>query len=459
MVHTDLVKSILDKANCIMTEFSGEYLCASHVAAAFADFCKERYTGFAFSSYSYPRFEDERVRYLFSKEVKLSSFFKMRLARNRRDCIVEEPFDTEECEHIASLREANMLSADVVLLCALRDLHDSYRSVVRSVCTENSVLALLQDADVNVYDYVIQNIESICADLRKKAEEAAAIRDWKPASKFAEPEEVIQMVFDGIDIAHTGNITTVKIPKFFGNNSLSLSFHMADEIFYVHDNGCTLRYMKKAIRDDVRYERALKRVCHSGRIDRGRITGSFTNATGFMYYLKDLIFVAQADLYYPKAKRHLCIKDKGYVYIPDSKAEPFDDTYLINMLKESVSAYYDENDGLCCLLKAGNSPFQTRYAFLVETLEDGDIRLSDKLKGKYEGELLESCYWYHDDQDISVYRGFFTKMAERFGAEFDGKNVYLTANPKDFRLALYRFFQFAVLISRFGHDIKLPKVR
>ena len=129
------------------------------------------------------------------------------------------------------------------------------------------------------------------------------------------------------------------------------------------------------------------------------------------------------------------------------------------MLKESVSAYYDENDGLCCLLKAGNSPFQTRYAFLVETLEDGDIRLSDKLKGKYEGELLESCYWYHDDQDISVYRGFFTKMAERFGAEFDGKNVYLTANPKDFRIALYRFFQFAVLISRFGHDIKLPKVR
>lgn len=105
-----------------------------------------------------------------------------------------------------------------------------------------------------------------------------------------------------------------------------------------------------------------------------------------MYYIKDLVFVAQADLYYPKAKHQLCFKDKGYVYMPEDKAEPFEEVELINMLKESVNAYYDENVGLCCWLNADNFPFETRYSFLVETFDDGHIRFSDKLKGKYEGE-------------------------------------------------------------------------
>lgn len=461
MTHTVLLKEILEKANDVKVEFGSEYLYASHIVVAVADFCKIKYTGFSISDMTYwpNRFEEERLRYLFAKETRVASHFRKHLSHNTKLGVQEEAFDIACCERIATLRGAEVLSSDVVFLCALTKLHESYTVAVRHILSDESVMMLLQDTDTNIYTYVIENIQSLCAELRKKAEEAASIRDWKPAAKFVEPERLIQLVFDGIETKHAGNITTVKIPKFFGNAGLTLSIHRAGDIYYIHDNRCALKHLARKIKDPSKYERAIRKVCHSARIDNGRITGSFVDVTGFMYYIKDLVFVAQAELYYPRAKCQLCFKDKGYVYIPESKAEPFDEASLINMLKEGVIASYEEDEGLCCRLKAGNSPFQTRYSFLIETLDDGRIRFSDRRKGKYEGELFEPCYWYHDSKDISVYRRFLSKLACRFGGEFDGKDIYLTAKSKDFQNALFRFFQLAVLVSKFGHNIALPKIK
>ena len=460
MTHTVLLKEILERANRIKEEFGGEYLCASHIAVAVTDFCRTKYTGFAVSDMTYwpDRFEEERLRYVFSKETRVANYFRIRLSQNAKNGVQENAFDFNGCERIAALRKAEVLSSDVVFLSALASVHESYRRIVQTVNSEEAVLNRLQDVDANVYNYVIEHIEEVCAELKKKSDEATAIRDWKPATKFAEPEELPRLAFDGIATKHTGTVTTVRIPKFFGNTGLTLSVHRVDGIYYVHDNRCALRYLARRLQDADQYERAVRKVCHKHRIDKGRITGSFSNVTGFMYYIKDLVFVAQADLYYPSAKHQLCFKDKGYVYIPEDQAEPFEEAELINMLKESVNAYYDENMGLCCWLNAGNSPFQTRYSFLVETVDDGHIRFSDRLKGKYEGELLEPCYWYHDSTDISAYGRLFTRFAERFGGEFDGKNIYLTARSKDFQRALFQFFQLATLVSRLGHSIALPKL-
>ncbi len=461
MIHTVLLKEIIERANRVKEELGGEHLCASHIVVAVVDFCHTKYTGFSISDMTYwpNRFEEERLRYLCSKETRVASYFRIHLSCNVKKGVQEEEFDVTGCEHFAALRGAEVLSSDVVFLCALAKLHESYRRAVRNVSSDESVMARLQDVDANIYDYVITQLEGICSELKKKADDAAAIRDWKPAAKFVEPDMLMKLVFDGIETKHAGNITTVKIPKFFGNAALTLSIHRADGVYYVHDNRCALKHLAQKIKDRSKYERAIRKVCHSARIDKGRITGSFVNVTGFMYYLKDLIFVAQAELYYPKAMSQLCFKDKGYVYIPDDKAESFDAEGLINMLKDSVNAYYDEEMGLCCWLKAGNSPFQTRYSFQVETLDDGHIRFSDRLKGKYEGELLEPCYWYHDSTDISVFTKFFTKLADRFGGEFDGKNIYLTEKSKNFQSGLFRFFQLAVLVSRLGHNVALPKIK
>lgn len=460
MEHTVLLKEILEKSNQIKEKFGCEQLCASHIVVAVVDFCQGKYTGFSISDMTFwPKpFEEERLRYLCGKETRVAAYFKLTLSRNAKNGVHEEAFNVTDCERIAALRGADVLSSDVVFLCALASVHEAYKRAVRTAHSEESILALLQDADANVYTYVIENIEGVCAALRKKADQAAAIRDWKPAAKFTEPEELIKMALDGIETKKNGNIATVRFPKFFGSTNLTLSIHQVDGIYYIHDNRCALRYLARRLRDPDQHQRAVRRVCHKHRIDNGRITGSFTNVTGFMYYIKDLVFVAQADLYYSRAKHQLCFKDKGYVYMPEEKAEPFDVADLMNMLKEGVHTYYDENAGLCCWLKADNFPFQTRYSFLVETLDDGRIRFSDKLKGKYEGELLESCYWYHNSTDIAVYRGLISKLAGRFGGEFDGQDVYLVSKTKDFQHGLFQFFQLAVLISRLGHSIALPKI-
>lgn len=461
MRQTELLKAILEKGEAVRDEFHCDCLWPTHIAVAFAEFCASEYTGFSVSDRSiYPNwYEEERLRMLYSNILKNTSFFRLCLKKKIREGRTEEAFDFTLCEKVAALRNNDVLSADLVLLCVLKELMQEYRPVYRILINEETIIPLLEYADANIYDYTAKSVEALCRKLMEKANRAAAKRDWKPAAKFVEPEELIRIVFRGIEIKPYGNIRKIKIPRFFGNTNLKLSIHQVDGVYYVHDNRCALRHLARKIRDTEKYGRAVRKVCSSYRIDNGRITGSFTNVIGFMYYLKDLVFVAQADIYYPKAKSQLCFKDKGYVYIPADKAEPFDEAELIHMLEESVNAYYDENEGLCCWLKVGNSPFQTKYAFLVETLDDGCIRFSDRLKGKYEGELLESCYWYHESTDMSGYCRFFSKITDRFCGEFDGQNIYLTAKSKDFQYALFRFFQLAVLVSRLGHSIALPRIK
>ena len=56
MLYTDLLKELLHRADAVRQHFGGETLSASHIVVAVADFCRTKYTGFAFSDYEYPRF-------------------------------------------------------------------------------------------------------------------------------------------------------------------------------------------------------------------------------------------------------------------------------------------------------------------------------------------------------------------------------------------------------------------
>jgi hypothetical protein len=91
----------------------------------------------------------------------------------------------------------------------------------------------------------------------------------------------------------------------------------------------------------------------------------------------------------------------------------------------------------------------------METLADGRIRISDARKGKLEGQILEQFYWDHDD--VAPYGKFISRMAERFGGKFDGQDVYVTEKTGRFFQAMMKFFNLAVLLSEFGHDIDAPR--
>lgn len=453
MEHTDLLKEILNMADAIRAEYGAESLSASHVAAAAADFCKTRYTGFAFSTFHYPRFEDERLRYLFQKEVKLASYFRVRLGKHRREGVKEEPFDISRCGEVAEQRDAHFLSADVVLLCALRDLHGGYRQAVRTAHDGEAVLACLEDADKNVYDYTIAKIAAICRELQKKSDEAAAIRDWKPAAKFAEPEALGPMLFGKIEKSRSGHVLSLGIPGFFGTGDLSLSIHSAGGLYCIQDNGSAIRCLSEQVQDPEKLERILRRL--RGEAGAQTVTGCFTNALGFFCYLKRLILLAHGDLHYTKARRHLCADDHGGCYVDASQAEPLEEAALLELLRSGIAFHYGENDGLFCRVNVPGDFYASSIYLLLESPDDGILRVSDLKKSEEEGRILGNFYWDHDD--LSLYRRFVTRIVRRFGGEFDGRDISLTDGTENWFRAMVRFFNMAMLLSEFGHDIAVPK--
>ena len=389
MKHTDLLAKILERAEAVKNEFNSKELCAFHIAVAFAEFCSTEYTGFSVSDNSiYPNwYEEERLRFIYGKVLKNSSYFRLRLSKASREGEAEQPFDFTQCERFAALRENDVLSADLVLLCVLKELMQKCRPVYRILVSDDTITPLLEYIDANIYDYTARSVQAVCDKLMEKANRAAAKRDWRPAAKFAEPDELGTLFFEKIEKQISQNSITLRLPKFFGAADLKLSIHKVGDIYYVHDNGCAIRHLAKRVNDKKRLERALKKVCHSCWINGQKVTGSFTNAFRFIYYLQMLVFVAHADLYYTKAETPLYYRDKDYVYLGLDKAEPIDEAALLDELKKGINFCYDEDQGLYCWLDTRYSTFSGRAAFLIETLDKGLIRISDgkraELRAKY----------------------------------------------------------------------------
>lgn len=462
MIYSMITNNILEKAEEIRNEFGCEMLYASHILTAAAELCSTVYTGLAAPVGRYPacRFEEERLRYVFSSVLKLSnvSMYRKFMSANKRDGVKEEEFKLSLCEDVMAARNTQLLSADILFLCALKELEKPYSAALRSALTSDAdVLEILQNTDENIYDYVIGAVEKIIATLREKAEDAAALRDWRPAPKFAEEGELPGLFFSGIKRSSDGKAALIVLKGFFGRADLKLTIYNYGGVFYVHDNGCAVKQLAGRIKDKERLERVLSRVCHPCRLDKKRVTGRFVTTSSFLYYLQRLVFIAHADLCYTRLKRHAYCKDKDYVFVPAGKAEPLNEALLYDTLGKTVRFGYDENSGLWYSVDASFAYSSVRPVFLMEAPENGKIRLSDMRKGKYEGEIFEAFYW--NNKDIEPYSKFIAGFAERFGGEFDGKNIYLTDKSDNFVNAVYRFFNLSVLLSELGSNITLPALR
>ncbi len=457
MKGTALLKVIIDNAQKIQKEFGAPHLYASHVAAAVAEFCSTSYAGICVSDKTYfpCRFEEERLRYVFSKEVRIASYFRMKLSRNAKIGLIEKPFDKSLCIGVAQLRGNECLSADLVFLVALKELDESYKMTVNTANSNKTVLDVLKDADKNVYDYAIKLLNEVVFKLQAKADEAARIRDWRPAAKFAEPEELAEIFFNNIETKKDGNVITLKFPEFFGETDLSVSIHKANGIYYIHDNGCAIKHLSKHVSDKNKLERVLKRVCANCWISGCNITGVAGNARSFLCYLQMLVFIANADLFYTRLERPMYYRDKEYIYVDEKNAMPIDEAEYLEKLKGGIGFNYDEDKGLYCWLDMTYALFSTRAAFLIDTLDSKRIRISDYRKGKIEGEIFEAFYWNNDE--LILHHKYVCKLINRFGGDFDGENVYLTEEQENVCTAFYKFFNMAVLLSEYGHTIRVLK--
>ena len=439
MTPTPLADVILKRATAIREELGSAALYPSHIAAAAAEFCAAPYTGLGAFSQGNPRFEEERLRYLFAREIKPSGYFRLRLKQNRKAGVEEAPFVPPQWE---------VVSADKLFLSALTQLHFSYLPAVKTAHTRQAAESLLAHTDAAIYDYVVAQIETICAQLQAKAREAAAIRDWKPKEKFAQPEDLAARFFEKITATQVGNVLTLKFPRFFGATDLKVSIHRADGVYYIQDNGCALRHLGKQVPDAKKRARIVSRVCHKVRRRGSAITGSFVYARQFLIYLQELCFVAHADVYYSRLEQALCRKDTCYVDI--SQAEPLDVAPLIEELKKGITFAYDENRGLYYWLDMGYSLSSKRCVCLLG-FQGSLLRITDGRKGETEGEIFENLYWNSDS--LTPYRKQLQKAARRLGGDFDGEAVFVTDSTAQFTRGIFRFFGLSTVLSEYGHHI------
>ena len=481
MVQTALFKEILQRANQVKEEFSAEHLTAAHIAVAVADFCAVRYTGHTpIALQSSVRFEEERLRYLFSKEVKVASYLRKKLSHNTKTGVQEKVFDVGCCDHIASWRKNDLLTADILFLSALKELDDAYRVTARNIVSDDSIFAALQDADKNIYDYVIDTIETICSELQEKADEAKAIRDWKPAAKFAEPEDLLKQFFGNVSANCENNVLQITLPGFLREADLNLSIYKVKEHFIVHDNGCAVSSLSKRIGSS-RIQKVLDLLWDKSNLQDQILFTQITDVKFILYFIQEVILTANADLYYEYFNEETFGRRR---YIEPCKAleserqaEDLDANAFLDALKETVTAHYDENKGLTLR-------FDTKYCHcsygikvLIETLDDGTVRFSDAYKNKqYEtGEMLEAFYFSSTKECDDMYYQVMQEMAKPFGMTFDmtssvifpeyngrkhrHKNPYMLSIAQNWVRDFYKFMNSAVLISVVADRINCEKVR
>ena len=481
MVQTALFNEILKKANEVKDEFNAEYLTASHVAVAVADFCAIRYTGLTpIQLQSSARFEEERLRYLFSKEVKVASYLRKKLSHNTKTGAQEKVFDIGCCDRIAFLLKNNLLTADILFLSALKEIDNAYRVTARNIVSDDSIFAALQDADKNIYDYVIEKIEEICSKLKEKADEAKAIRDWEPAEKFAEPEDLLKQFFDNISTACENNVLHITIPGFLRESDLKLSIYKVKDHFIVHDNGCAVKSLSKQI-DSIRIQKVLDLLWDKTNLQDNKLFTQITDVKSVLYFIQEVILTANADLYYeyfneePFGHRRYIEPCKAFE--SEQQAEDFDANAFLNALKEIITAYYDENKGITLRFDAKYCHCSYGIRVLIETLNDGTVRFSDAYKNKqYEtGEMLEAFYFSSREEYDDMYYEVMQKLAKPFGMAFDmtssiifpeyngrkhkHKNPYMLSTAPNWVRDFYKFMNSAVLISVVADRINYEKVR
>lgn len=483
MKQTELLSKILEKAEEVKIEYNGEELSAFHIAVAFADFCSTEYNGFSVSDKTFfPNwYEEERLRLIYGKVLKNSSFFKLRLKKAIKEGSKEySAFDFSECERIAAERDNEILSSDLVLLCVLKEVMPECRPIYRVEVNEGTIIPLLEFIDANIYDYTVKSVEAVCNKLMEKANLAAYKRDWKPAEKFIEPQELMNQLFDGISLNFNNNVLQITIPKFLRETDLKLSIYKVNDCYVIHDNGCAVECLSKRI-DNTRLQKALDLIWGKSNVQDNKIFTKFNDVKSVLYFIQEVILTANADLYYEYFKEEL-FGHRRYieplsVLEKEQQAEEFDLHSFIDDLKETVTVNYEEERGLLLRLDSKYCNCSYKIKLLIETLDDGTLRFSDAYKNtKYEtGEMLEAFNSGSEAKYDDMYYEVMQKLAKPFGMEFDmtssiifpeyrgyrhnHKNPYMLSSADGWISDFYNFMNSAVLISVVADRINYKKLR
>jgi len=464
MNYSELTKDILEKAEEIRILNSSEYISAPCIIAAVAHFCGVPYKGITpYDDRPYPEwYEEERLRYIYGRIFKagadmINTTFTRRLSTEfwiyDRDFLFEEAAALEEC---AKKRNKGEISAENVFLAAVKKMQPDHRKGANPEFKRDfSIDEIIAETDSNIFDYVIDEIEKITAQLNKKVEIARRERDWQPAQKFAEPQRVLNAVCGSVQSSLNDKSLNLTFKNFFAckNEDLNLEIAFCEGFYYVHDNGCALRILQKNVPDRMKFNLIADKIKASVPLWDNKVVYEFGKISEIFRYLQILIFVANADLYYHNLTNNGFFCDTSVKFIDDFRKEAFNTKEFLESLKRNIECRYDQNRGVCVRIGMTYSTNTTPVGYIFKK-EETAVSVSDFAMDRAEGSIFENLI--KQNKRVSDYSVYIRRICRRFGCNFADEQLTLTFPEKnDPIVELMKFINAAVLLSELGCAIEL----
>lgn len=470
MGENTLLYDLVNTAEQIRRKYNRQEITAPMVIMAAAEICRTRYTGFTkYENMTFgEQFEEERLRMAFSIAVSARPIYAYsamkRMILKHRD---EYTFDflpkaLALGKEIDKQRKKRDVTAETLLLLALASLPEEDSGVLLEQPREGllPIAALLKQIDSGINNYVINELNFIVEKLNQKIKSTSELMNWKPEKEFCNVKEFAQLLKDHISYVFKGNELCLTIKDFFGGEQdLNLSIVYVDEVFYVHDNGGAINYLKKHIPQNSQYLKYVYKVCSKKWVIDDRIHGFFSYHYNLMHYLCALIFVANADLVADKMTKQKYARPDGAVLPNYSKAESFSPEAVIERFVTSIAVSFDTHSGTDVSFML-YYPEADRYAkFNIVVQEEGLVRIRDSNRQTIDSSIFGAYYSYRED--IDRYKAYINKVGQRFGAEYDGEvsivSIVEYGDVNEFVKAFIKFVNAAILLSEFGNKIDPDK--
>jgi hypothetical protein len=431
-------------------------------------YCKPKYTGFSEKdNQEMLPYEEERLRYIFNKVFLFScggcakrvEFILKKYPDNWAPAISREEM-LLQVQALAEGRKVPIMSVELMLAVVLEHMDLRFETLLRSEYRQGKLSAqlLMEMCDGEIYDYVIEEIEKLMMQLRQKSQEAAELRDWRPARMFAPVEELESKLRSSIVMEEQGGELSITIPYFFADTEhpLRITVRDTEEGFVAHDNGLALEELsaRPDANDPIQLAERIcaGTVCH---LEDGQLTICFQRSHYLNYFLQYAALIAHADLYPDYDLRgNVYQVAQRYDRIP-TKQQPDYSNLCENWLK-FLQVGYDEYSGIRVGLGLVFLGCNTGSKFLLTTDEDGLITIVDYSNSYNEGAILENYINYYEESTQN--HDQIQALAKRFGGTYDGESVRCTfRNDSEdaFVKAINRYAQMGVILSQLGDNIPL----
>lgn len=263
------------------------------------------------------------------------------------------------------------------------------------------------------------------------------------------PEKIIEK----ITVSENDGELRAIYPHFIASKyDLELTVTKINGRYYVHENGCVVRYLKESGIYPL-YEKNRKKlesvfgVALAGdRLQRGYVKEN----KGYFDFIKNLIFILNLDLIYP--------------YLDMDKRYSADDFIIPNgvVKYEDISGYgacvqlkvYEKDDGylISSGIRYSDSDVGASTVFFKECA-DGTVTIDDgETHFDFRRTVLEPLE--QTDNGFDIYAELTGKICERYGIEWHDSKISMTSKPNTEVLLnnYFRFVQGAVLLSEVGHS-------